>query len=221
MTLKDHIQSWRLYAITDIGLAGNKNYPEILESVLSAGARVVQLRDKSTPFEELMEIGPRLVQTTHERDAVLIVNDNPYLAREIDADGVHLGQTDMPPDIAREIVGPEKIIGLSTHTRPQAIKALAMDVDYIGIGPVFPTETKKSEYYPVGLSMVRWTAQKISLPFVCIGGITLENLPDVLAAGARSCAVVSGIMAAPDIGKSAREYQKVFEMFAQEEESHG
>ena len=215
-TLKEQIKTWDLYAITDIEMAKGKTYPEIVGAVLSAGVRVVQLRDKTSPFEDLLEVGPGLVEMAHDHGAVLLVNDNPYLAREIGADGVHVGQSDFPVDIVRAIVGPDKIIGLSTHTRPQAIKAESMDVDYIGLGPIFHTATKELNYYPLGVQMVRFAANKLKIDFVCIGGITLENLPDILAAGARCCAVVSGIMAEDDTVAAARRFRQVFEVYREE-----
>jgi thiamine-phosphate pyrophosphorylase len=203
---KKALHSLGLYPITDKALAGNRPYVEIVREVLLGGARIVQLRDKRTPFEELVEIGRALVVLVREFDALLIVNDNPYLAREIDADGVHLGQLDMPVDIAREVVGREKIIGLSTHSKEQAIVAQFMDVDYIGIGPIFPTTTKVSEHAPLGCGVVRWAARALETPFVAIGGINRENICEVVEAGARNVAVISAIMAAENIRDATRSF---------------
>ncbi|MCD6386098.1 thiamine phosphate synthase, partial [Candidatus Sumerlaeota bacterium] len=205
MRKKDIFGRPGLYVITDRRLAGGCEYLKIVRAVLLGGARIIQLRDKETPFEELVKVGKKIKNLCAEFNATLIVNDNPYLAREIDADGVHLGQTDMPVDIAREIIGKDKIIGLSTHNYKQITQAMMMDeVDYIGIGPIFPTSTKKSEYPPVGLKILRWAAENCHLPFVAIGGINKENIAQVLATGTKLIAVVSAVMSAPDITTATR-----------------
>ena len=210
--MDERIKNWDLYTVTDLAMADGKSYPEMVDGLLAGGARVIQLRNKSSTFEELVEVGPSLLEKTRAAAAQLIINDNPYLAREIDADGVHLGQNDFPVDLAREIVGSDKLIGLSTHTKPQANQATLSGADYIGLGPIYNTTTKKMEYNPRGLEIVRWAAEKLDIPFVCIGGITLDNLPDVLAAGARCCAVISGIMKQGDLAEAVRQHRKVFTM---------
>jgi thiamine-phosphate pyrophosphorylase len=201
---KSDLHSMGLYAITDRALTGNRAYVEIVREVLAGGARVVQLRDKRTPFDELVKIGKALVALVSEFDGLLIVNDNPYLAREIDAHGVHLGQMDMPVDIAREIVGRDKIIGLSAHSKVQALLAQFLDVDYIGVGPIYRTTTKVSEHAPLGCDILRWAAKELAIPFVAIGGITRENISQVIEAGARNVAVISAIMAAGNIREATR-----------------
>jgi thiamine-phosphate pyrophosphorylase len=201
---KRHFDSPGLYVITDKALTGNRPYMDIVRAVLLGGAKVVQLRDKTTPFEELVEIGRTLMALVSEFGALLIVNDNPYLAKEIDAHGVHVGPHDMPVDIAREILGPKKIIGLSTPTRASAIVAQYMDVDYIGLGPIFPTTTKVSEHKPLGCDTLRWAVKTLETPIVAIGGINHENILQVIEAGARSVAVVSAVMAAADIRDATR-----------------
>jgi len=196
---KELCRNWNLYVITDIGMAAPRSYQQIFHEILLGGANVVQLRDKTTPFETLVDMGRKIKPLFEEFGATLIVNDNPYLAKEINADGVHLGQEDMPVDIAREIVGDEKLIGLSTHTKTQALMSMLMDVDYIGIGPIFPTMTKKQIYEPLGLSMIGWALREIRIPYVPIGGISSKNISDVWRIGKRAPAVVSAIMKAPDI----------------------
>lgn len=205
MSVQSLIETWDLYPITDIQRAGGKSYPEIVEDLLSGGARVIQLRDKVTPFEELLRVGRELVYLTRDSGAQLIVNDNPYLAKEIGADGVHVGQHDCPPDLAREILGPGKIVGLSTHNPNQAIRAQMLDVDYIGWGPVFAPKSKESEYPELGLKLVEWAARTLKIPFVCIGGIDATNIAQVAAAGGKVCAVISAVMDQPQIGAAARE----------------
>ncbi|MBN1901755.1 thiamine phosphate synthase [Candidatus Sumerlaeota bacterium] len=202
---KEICRNWNLYVITDLAMAAPRNYIQIIREVLMGGANVVQIRDKTTPFEELIEVGLKIKPMFEEYGASLIVNDNPYLAKEIDADGAHLGQEDMPVDIAREILGANKIIGLSTHTKAQAIHAMFLDVDYIGIGPIFPTSTKKSEYAPLGIPMLQWMSREIKLPFVPIGGINGDNIKEVCLNGGTAPAVASAIMKSDNLTETTRE----------------
>jgi len=206
---------WGLYAILDAQAAGRPHLPTA-RALLEGGVSVIQLRDKSSTFEELMDIGRVLRQMTREFGAEFIVNDNPYLARELDADGVHLGQNDFPADIAREVVGLGKIIGLSTHTKAQALAAQLLPVDYIGIGPVYPTTTKVSEWKPVGTELIRWVRRTISLPMVAIGGITEERIVDVVAAGAHNIAMIRELMTADDIVCQTRRLREVFDQAAKD-----
>ena len=199
----ERIKEWDLYVISDLELAGGKSYPEIFESVLRSGVRVMQLRDKETPFEDLVLLGRRLMKMCRQFEAQLIINDNPYLAKEIDADGVHLGQLDCPVEIARDIVGREKIVGVSTHNVAQALKAQMSDADYIAIGPIFETQTKRAAGGALGATMVRWAREHLKKPFVCIGGIQQHNIRELMEQGARCCAVISAVMGAPDMQLAA------------------
>lgn len=201
---------WGLYVILDRALA-KRPYDEIALSLLRGGARAIQLRDKLSTFEELIAEGRKLRQLTSEFGASLLVNDNPYLAREIDADGVHLGQSDMHVDFAREVIGSDKIIGLSTHNRQQALAAQLLAVDYIGVGPIYATTSKKSEWTPLGTPHVRWIRRTIRLPMVAIGGIDFERAIDVTAAGAQNVAVLSAIMSAKDIETETRRLREAVE----------
>ena len=190
---------WGIYVILDKTIGGGRSHLELAREALLGGARVIQLRDKTSPFEELIEVGHALRALIHEHEATFIVNDNPYLAAEVKADGVHLGQSDFPAAIAREIVGTECIIGLSTHTKIQALEATRQPVDYIGVGPIYPTTSKQSEWNPLGIPHIRWVRENISLPMVAIGGITSETLADCAAAGADNVAMIAEIMGAEDI----------------------
>lgn len=206
---------WGIYVILDEGISG-RDHVAVTRAAIAGGARVVQLRDKKATFEEQIEIGRELRKITRLADVTLIVNDNPYLARELEADGVHIGQSDFPADIVREIVGPDKIVGLSTHTKQQAVTAQFMPVDYIGLGPVFETTTKKSEWAPVGTAMIRWVQKHVRLPIVAIGGITEERIVDVIAAGAQNAAIVGDLMRAPDIEAKTRRLVEAFEFAAKD-----
>jgi thiamine-phosphate pyrophosphorylase len=204
MTPKEKNQicrNWNLYVITDINMAAPRSYPGIIREVLMGGANVIQLRDKSTPFENLVDIGKKIKPLFEEFGATFIINDNPYLAKEINADGVHIGQDDIPVDIAREIVGDDKIIGLSTHSKMQALNALSLDVDYIGIGPVFPTSTKPLSK-SLGIDIIKWADDVIPIPFVPIGGINKENISEISKICNTSPALVSAVMKSSDISEA-------------------
>lgn len=203
---------WGLYAIIDAPMAG-KPHAEIARQLVDGGAKVIQLRDKTATFEELMDIGREVRRITRDAGVTFIVNDNPYLARELDADGVHIGQNDFPADIVREVMGDDKLIGLSTHSKQQAIAATSWPIDYIGVGPVYPTSTKQSDNIPVGTSLIRWVRKHIPLPTVAIGGITTSTLPDALAAGATNAAMISELMRAQDIASATAELKALADQF--------
>jgi thiamine-phosphate pyrophosphorylase len=176
--------------------------PAVL-SALEAGVRMVQLREKSLPDRELMALARRLRDWANDFDALLIVNDRADIAAAIGADGVHLGQEDLPVSAARAIVGPDKLIGVSTHSLAQARQTVLDGADYLGVGPVFPSGTKTFAEYP-GLALVREVAAEISLPWFVIGGITAENVRDVIAAGASRVAVSGAICSAEHPESAAR-----------------
>ena len=185
-------------------MAGGRSYEETIRDALVGGARIILIRDRVTPFDDLMVIGRRVKSLVAEFNGLLIVNDNPYLAREIDADGVHLGQTDMPVDIAREIIGKEKIIGLSTHDFFQMLKGVGTrDVDYITIGPIFRSD-KETAYPTLGVPILEWAMDNLDFPIIARGGITADNINKVLEKGVKLVAVVSAVMTAPDIAAATR-----------------
>lgn len=160
----------------------------VLKKAADDGAAVIQLRDKSGDLELIRAKAREIIQYKKHRDFLFILNDYPELAIEIRADGVHIGQ-DFPSFKARSIVGPDFIIGKSTHSLHQGLQAQKEGVNYISIGPVFKTPTKP-ERIAVGLDYVREAAQKIGIPFVAIGGIDLNNIDSVLSAGAKTIGVV-------------------------------
>jgi thiamine-phosphate pyrophosphorylase len=206
---------WGLYAILDRAISG-LSHVDAATQLIKGGAKVLQLRDKKAPFEELMEIGAELRKLTRDANVTLIVNDNPYLAREIDADGVHIGQNDFPPDIVREVVGPNRLVGLSTHSKQQILAATTFAVDYIGIGPIYLTSTKASTNVPVSTSLIRWASHNVALPIVAIGGITAETIPDVVAAGAHNVAMIGGLLSAEDIAKKTSELRQLVQEYKAE-----
>lgn len=186
-----------------------------LEAALRGGVDIVQLRMKAAGDEEILAAGRRFKQVCARHDALLIVNDRPELAAAIDADGVHLGQDDMPVAKARAMVGEERLIGLSTHSpeqieaavaagEPGAAAASSAAVDYIGVGPVNETPTKPGRP-AVGLELVRYAARHARMPFFAIGGISPANVEEVRDAGARRIAVVRALTEAADPAAVARE----------------
>lgn len=176
--------------------------PAILES-LEAGVRMVQLREKSLPDRELVALARRLRGWTKDFDALFIVNDRPDIAVLANADGVHVGQDDLTVSAARKIVGPEKLVGVSTHSLEQARRAVLDGADYLGVGPVFPSSTKTFEHFP-GLDFVREAAE-ISLPWFAIGGITRQNVGLLRSAGAARIAVSGAICGEVRPGEAARD----------------
>jgi thiamine-phosphate pyrophosphorylase len=166
----------------------------VLAAALEGGVDVVQLRDKSAPDEELLRAGRLFRRLTREAGALFVVNDRPDLALRLEADGVHVGQDDLPVPEVRELVG-ELLVGLSTHSPAQL--AAAEGVDYVGVGPVYATPTKEGRT-PVGLELVREAARAAAVPWFAIGGIDATNVGEVVAAGATRVAVVRAIADAPD-----------------------
>ncbi|MHB8692469.1 MAG: thiamine phosphate synthase [Solirubrobacteraceae bacterium] len=175
-----------------------------LEACLLGGVDIVQLRAKVLGEQALIEAGRRFASICQRRGALFILNDRPELVEAVGADGVHVGQDDAPVPSARELVGPERLVGLSTHSPGQIEAAVALAVDYIGVGPVHATPTKPGRP-AVGLSLVAFAAAHAPVPFFAIGGIDRSNVGDLAAAGATRVAVVRALTQAPDPQLTARE----------------
>lgn len=159
------------------------------------GARLIQIREKSICAAEFFETVVVAIKLCRPLGARIIVNDRADIALAAGADGVHLGQDDLPPEAARRILGPNAIIGLSTHNLEQAIAAAKMPVDYIAVGPIFPTQTKSDTEKSIGLDGIREVKKRTgSIPLVAIGGIGVGSIESVLAAGANTAAVISAVL---------------------------
>jgi thiamine-phosphate pyrophosphorylase len=169
---------------------------------------IVQLREKSLPDRELVELGRRVCAAAHAAGKLFIMNDRPDLAVLTGADGVHVGQDELGIRDARRIVGPDRLVGVSTHTIAQARQAVVDGADYLGVGPVFPSTTKSFEGL-AGLEFVREVAAEISLPWFAIGGIDAGNIEQVLAAGATRVAVSGAVCGAADPEGAAAELRRV------------
>lgn len=204
----------KLYAITDCQLSNCTN-EEIVKSLLDGGARFIQLRDKDITARELLDQARACLKLTREAGATLIINDRVDVALTSGADGVHLGQEDMTVEDARELLGDEKIIGVSTHTIDQFRAALKTSANYIAIGPVYRTKTKENPDPVVGLELLREVRRLTDRPMVAIGGITPARAPEVIDAGADSVAAISALypwpekldlMTKPDITLAVRNF---------------
>lgn len=186
-----------LYPITDCTITGFSHL-EMVERLIAGGATLIQLRDKTSESRTFYEATCQVMAYARPRGVRILVNDRVDIALAAAADGVHLGQEDLPPHIARTILGPQAIIGYSTHSMEQAVAANTFPVDYIAIGPVFATQTKLNPSPVVGLELVAQASVQIAKPLVAIGGITLSHAVQVLRAGAASVAIISDLLNPPE-----------------------
>lgn len=187
----------KLYPITDSRLSG-LTHAEQVERLSAGGARFIQLREKHLAPRDFYHQAEEALRVARERGASLIINDRVDVALATGADGIHLGQSDLPPLAARAIMGERAVIGFSTHNVEQAIEAARLPVDYIAIGPIYPTTSKENPDPVVGLEGLRRVRRAIGqMPVVAIGGIGRENIPEVLEAGADAIAVIGLLLARP------------------------
>jgi thiamine-phosphate pyrophosphorylase len=194
-----------LYAILDGSVSRGRDLPGLLNSVLAGGCRLVQLREKTQPLAELLPLAQHLARRCREVGAIFIVNDRADLALAVGADGLHVGQDDLPARRARRVLRPGMILGVSTHDPDQARRAVADGADYVAVGSIFPTTTKPG-FQLVGPDLIRRVRALVPVPLVGIGGITADNAGAVLAAGADAVAVISALCAAPDPEASTRDF---------------
>lgn len=193
----------RLYGILDLGYVDSSEIADVAEQMIDGGVDLIQLRAKAQTAGEIATMATALREITARRGVPLVINDHPEIARSVQAEGVHLGQDDLPIAEAREIAGPKSVVGKSTHSVDQAIRAFYEGADYIGFGPIFATPTKP-DYPAIGLEDIRKVHAAVRMPIFCIGGVKLDNLPEVIAAGARRVVIVSGLLLADDIALYAR-----------------
>ncbi len=187
----------KLYPITDARLSG-LSHAEQVARLSAGGATLIQLREKHLSPREFYKAAQEALAAARERKVRLIINDRVDIALALGADGVHLGQDDLPPTAAREMLGERAIIGFSTHSVEQARRAARLPIDYLAIGPIFQTSSKENPDTLVGLEGLRRVRQAINLvPLVAIGGISLETAPEVIAAGADAVAVISLLLKEP------------------------
>ena len=202
----------KLYTFVDTAYLNGRAPELISQQLCDGGSDLIQLRAKNSSPEEIRAMAEKILPITKRANVGLVINDYDDIARELDADFCHLGQEDFFNAGYKSVIelwGMEHVlrIGLSTHSREQAKRAMKADADYIAIGPVFATGTKPTAK-PVTLEYVRWAAANVTVPWFAIGGINLENLGDVLAAGAKRICVVSAILNAPDAVKACAEFRR-------------
>ena len=195
----------KIYPITDTLISG-LSHAEQIELLAAGGASVIQLREKRASPREFYQSALEAMLTARRLGVQIIINDRVDIAIAVDADGVHLGQDDLPPDRARVLLGAGRIIGFSTHSLEQALAADSAPVDYVAIGPIFQTSTKERPHPIVGLETVSELKRRITKPLVGIGGITLPTAPSVIEAGADSIAVISDLLSAADIAERTRAF---------------
>lgn len=194
-----------IYAILSEEHSLGRSNLEVAGKLLESGVRVIQYREKDKKAGVMLDECLAVREMTRKAGATFIVNDHVDLALLADADGVHLGQEDLPPHAVRKLLGQDRIIGLSTHGPSQARAAQSSGaVDYIGVGPLFATKTKRDVCEPVGLEYLKYVVEKIELPFVAIGGIKEHNIPQVRECGARTICMVTEVVGAEDIPGKVR-----------------
>lgn len=196
-----------LYAVTDRSWLGEKTLYDQVESALKGGVTFVQLREKHLGEEEFLKEAVQIQKLCREYRVPFIINDNVELAAQIDADGVHVGQSDMEAGDVRRKLGKDKIIGVSAQTVEQALRAQEQGADYLGVGAVFPTGSK-ADAVEVSHAAVRRICEAVSIPVVAIGGITRENVSELKGTGVCGAAVISAIFAKENEEKAARELKK-------------
>ena len=183
----------KIYPITDTGIA-KISHAEQVQKLIACGAEIIQLRDKYHAPRDFYEAAKAALAIARKRRVKIIINDRADIALALKADGVHLGQDDLPPDRARKILGERAIIGFSTHNLEQAVAAIKFPIDYLAIGPVHATRTKKNSEETVGIEGVKRVREAVGdFPLVAIGGITAKNFREVLRGGANSVAIISDL----------------------------
>ena len=195
---------YALYLVTDAGLSRGRSHLQVVGAALRGGVTIVQYREKSATTRRMIEEARELRKLCASAGVPFIVNDRVDVALAVDADGVHVGQDDMPAALARRLIGDKKILGVSAGNPEEARRAVADGADYIGASPVFATPTKSDAPPPMGAEGLRRLAQAVSVPVVAIGGMNAENAQSIMAAGASGIAVVSAIVAADDVERAAR-----------------
>ncbi len=200
---------YSLYLVTDAALSNGRSTREVVEAAIRGGVTVVQYREKSASTRRMIEEALELRALCRRRSVPFIVNDRVDVALAANADGVHVGQEDMPAAIARRLVGPGRLVGVSVETIDQARQAQADGADYIGASPIFSTPTKPDAAPPMGIEGLRELARLCQIPVIAIGGINRTNAAEVLQAGAAGIAVVSAIVSAGDVEHAARELKRI------------
>jgi thiamine-phosphate pyrophosphorylase len=203
-----NLSECRLYGILDLGYVRKSDATYAAEAMIKGGVDLIQLRGKDQSIEDLVELAAELHELTAQSFTPLIVNDHAEVASKVPVEGVHVGQDDDSIEVVRRKAGRAVVVGKSTHSLGQARAAQREGADYIGFGPIFATPTKP-DYRPIGLKEINSVHLDVTVPIFCIGGIKIDNLEQVIAAGAHRVAIVSGLLKAPDIVEYARACKKL------------
>jgi len=206
--MNPNLRDTHLYGIIDLGYVEESNVIRVTEAMIEGGVDMIQLRGKKQSIDELVALAEELHELTSQSSTPLIVNDYAEVVSKVPVEGVHVGQGDDSIEVARHKVGRAVVVGKSTHSLEQVRAAQREGADYIGFGPIFATPTKP-DYEPIGLQDIKQAHLDVNLPIFCIGGIKIDNLREVIAAGARRVAIVSGLLKAPDIAAYAREAKRL------------
>lgn len=195
----------KIYPVTDAGVSGISHVRQV-EELIKGGAEFIQLREKHSSPRDFYESAEEAIKLARQNSVRIIINDRVDIALALKADGVHLGQDDLPPEYARNVLGPDAIIGFSTHSPEQAVAALSLPIDYIAIGPIFATNSKANPDLPIGIEGLKKVRRIIGdFPLVAIGGINSTNLKEIFCAGANSAALIGALVSdSANISKKMR-----------------
>ncbi len=208
--------NWAVCLITDRHTAGDRALLDIVRAALQGGTTMVQFREKQANTRDMVELGRALRDLTQPAGVPLIVNDRLDVALAIDADGVHVGQHDMPAALARQLIGPRRILGVSAENVIEAQQAEQDGADYLGVGAVFATPSKADANAPIGIEGLAAVVRASRLPVLAIGGVTPDNTEQILRAGASGVAVIAAIIGAPDPQAAARAFRQQIDSYQQQ-----
>ncbi len=208
MTMKNKID-YTLYLCTDRDLMSSATIEENVELAIKGGCTVIQLREKNCSSKEFYDLAVSVKKITDKYNVPLIINDRVDIAMAVDAAGVHIGQSDLPADVVRRIIGDDKIIGVSTAKLAEALKAVKDGADYLGVGAMYSTDTK-TDARPVTMEELKKIRTNVDIPIVVIGGINMNTLGNFKNIGIDGLAVVSAIVAQPDVEKAAKDMYEAF-----------
>lgn len=198
------------YFITDSKLSRAGNESDVLSAV-SCGVRVVQYRNKNAETREMYQEAVRLGKICRDFSSIFLINDRIDIALAAEADGVHLGQSDMPCPAARRLLGPDKVIGVTVHNLAEALDAQSVGADYLGVSPIFQTATKPDAGKPAGIRLIEEIRREVDIPLIAIGGINHDNAPEVVRAGADGLCAISCVVAKENVREELSKFQEIFE----------
>ncbi len=202
---------YSLYLVTNQKLAGDRSLADVVKAAIAGGVTIVQYREKDAPTGVMIDIARQIHEVTQAAKVPLIIDDRVDVMLAIDAEGIHVGQSDMPADLVRKLIGPDKILGVTAKNVQQAIKAEHDGADYLGCGDIFGTTSKADAGAPIGLDGFSDRLHSVSIPVVGIGGINIDNVASVIKTGADGVALISAIVSHPDPKLAAKQLFEVIQ----------